>query len=111
MSFNLICCYPSLMPPSVASMHYTTLIALILSINKVMPSCSYYIKKGLVYITIAALFSHQHLSYAEYIKVNMHLSYNVHSISNTKYIYCPTLLNHLVPCLSCHRVLGLIYCQ
>ena len=42
------------MPPSVASVRHAVLIALILSISEVMPSCSYYIKKGLVYITITA---------------------------------------------------------
>ena len=54
MSSYLIYYYPSLIPPSVASIYYTTLITLILSINKVMPSYSYYIKKGLVYIVIIA---------------------------------------------------------
>ncbi len=46
------------MPPSIASIYYTVLITLILSTNKVMPFYSYYIKKGLVYITIMALSSH-----------------------------------------------------
>ena len=53
-----ICCYPSLMPPSVAFVYYAALIALILSISEVIPFCSCYIKKGLVCITITALFSH-----------------------------------------------------
>ena len=57
-SFYLIYCYPSLMPPSIASIYCTILITLILSISKVMLSCFYYIKKGLVYITIIALSSH-----------------------------------------------------
>ena len=56
-SFYLIYCYPSLMPPSIASVCHTMLVALILSISEVMPSCSYCIKKGLVYIIIAALSS------------------------------------------------------
>src|SRR6266566_8996788 len=43
------------------------------TVTEVMPSCSYYIKKGLVYITIVAPFSCQPLSYAEYIKVNIYL--------------------------------------
>ena len=55
--FYLIYCYPSLMPPSVASAYYTILIAFILSIGEVMPSYSCYIKKGLVYIIIASPFS------------------------------------------------------
>ncbi len=53
-SSNLIYCYPSLIPPSVASVCYTLLIAFIFSINKVMPFCFYYVEKGLVYIIIAA---------------------------------------------------------
>ena len=45
-----------LMPPvrSSASRHYNKLILLILSISKVMPSCSCCIKKGLLYITITS---------------------------------------------------------
>ena len=55
-SSNSICCYPFLIPPSIASMCCTALVTLILSISKVIPSYSCYIKKGLVYIIIAALF-------------------------------------------------------
>ena len=69
------------MPPSIASIHYAILVTLILSINKVILSYSYYIKKGLVYITITALSSHQPLSYAKCIKSNIYFSYNIHSIS------------------------------
>ena len=57
-SFNLIYCHLSLIPPSIASIYYTILITFILSISEVIPSYSYYIKKGLVYIIIMALFSH-----------------------------------------------------
>ena len=56
--FDLICHSLSLMPPLLASIYYATLVTLILSISEVIPSCSYYIKKGLVYIVIAALSSH-----------------------------------------------------
>ncbi len=110
MFFYLIYYYPSLIPPSVASIHRVILIALILSISKVMPSCSYYIKKGLVYIAIVALSSHQPLFYAKCIKANMRLSYNIYSISGTKYIHYSILFNCLVLYLSCCRVLNLIYC-
>ena len=109
-SFYLIYCHPSLMPPSIASIYYAALVALILSISDVMPSCSYCIKKGLVYIIIAALSSHQPLSYTKYIKANMRSSCNVRSVSNAKYIYYPTLLNYLVPYLSYYKVLDLICC-
>ena len=42
------------MPPirSSTSRRYNKLITLIISISKVIPSYSYYIKKGLVYIAI-----------------------------------------------------------
>ena len=97
------------MPPSIASIHCTALIAFIFSISKVMPSYSRYIKKGLVYIIIISPSSRQPLSYTKYIKANMRLSYNIRSISATKYIYHPILLNCLVPYLSYYRVLNSIY--
>ena len=37
---------------------YPTTVLLIISISKVIPSCFYYFKKGLVYIIIAAPSSH-----------------------------------------------------
>ena len=57
-SFNLICCYFSLIPPSVASVHYAVLIIFILSVSEVIPSCSYCVKKGLVYIVITSPFNY-----------------------------------------------------
>ena len=107
-SSNLICYSLFLIPPLLASIRCIIFITLILFINKVMPSYSYYIKKGLVYIIIISLSSYQPLSYTKYIKSNMRLFYNVYSISNTKYIYYPILFNCLVLCLSCCRVLDLI---
>ena len=38
--------------------YYFKLVAVILSLSKIMPSYSCYIKKGLVYIIITALFSY-----------------------------------------------------
>jgi len=55
-SSSLICCSPFLMPPLLASMRRAAFVVLILSISEVMPFCSHCIKKGLVCITIAALF-------------------------------------------------------
>ena len=96
------------MPPSIASLRRAILVTLILLINKVMPSCSCYIKKGLVYIMIAALSGRQPSSYTKYTKANMRSSYNVRSISSTKYIFCLTLFNRLVLYLNYYRVLDLI---
>jgi hypothetical protein len=67
--------------------HYFKLIAVILLLSKIMPSCSHYIEKGLVYITITALFNCQPSFYFKCIKLNIHLSYNIYSMSDTKCIY------------------------
>ena len=87
------------MPPirSSTSRHYNKLITLIISISKVMPSYSYYIKKGLVYIIIIAPSGRQPSSCAECTKVNICSSCNIYSISNVKCIYLLTLYNCLVP--------------
>ena len=82
---------------SSAFRRYNKLVTLIISISKVIPSYSYYIKKGLVYIIIMAPFSHQPSSYTKYIKVNMRSSYNIYSISNAKYMCLLTLYSCLVP--------------
>jgi hypothetical protein len=67
--------------------YHFKLIAVILSLNKIMPSYSRYTEKGLVYIAITALFSQQPSSCSEYTKSNIHSSYNIYSVSNTEYIY------------------------
>ena len=87
------------MPPirSSASRRYNKLITFIISISKVIPSYSYYIKKGLVYIIIMAPFSRQPSSYTKYTKANMRSSYDIYSISNTKYMRLLTLYSRLVP--------------
>ena len=81
------------MPPIRSSIfgYYNKLITFIISINKVIPSYSYYIKKGLVYITITAPSSRQSSSYTKYTKANIRSSYDIRSISNTKYTCLLTL--------------------
>jgi hypothetical protein len=79
------------MPPvrSLASKHLAyrfKLVAVILLLSKIMPSCSHCAEKGLVYIVITALFSQQPSFHSEYTKLNMHLSYNIHSIFNAECI-------------------------
>ena len=66
--------------------YYFKLVAIILLLNKIMPTYSYYIKKGLVYIIIIALSGRQPFSYTKYTKLNMRSSYDIKSVSNTK---CP----------------------
>ena len=76
------------MPPirSLASEHYAYIVAVILLFSEIMPSCSHYKEKKLVYITIIAPFSRQPFSYIKCTKLNIHLSCNVKSVSNTEYL-------------------------
>ena len=72
---------------SLASKRRLRLVLLILSLGKIMPSCSYYVKKRLSYIIILTSFSCQPFSYTNCIKLNIRLSYNVKLVSNAKYMY------------------------
>ena len=62
---------------SSASKRYTLLAASISFNRKIISFCSYYIKKGLVYVTITALFNYQPSSYLEYTKLNTCFAYNI----------------------------------
>ena len=75
------------MPPirSSASIRRARVVSTILSLSKVIPTYSRYSKKKLVYIAIASPSSRQPSSYAKYIRANIRSSYNVRSVSNTKY--------------------------
>ena len=75
------------MPPirSFASKRYTRIISTILSLSKIMSAYSRCSEKKLVYITIVLPTGRQPSSYAKCTKANMRSSYNVRSISNTKY--------------------------
>ena len=75
------------MPPirSSASKRYTRVVLTILSLSKVIPTCSRYAKKKLVYVAIVSPSGHQPSSYTKHTKANIRSSYNVRSISNTKY--------------------------
>ena len=77
------------MPPIrfLAFKYHAYTVTLILSLSVIMPICSYYTKKKLVCIIIAALSSYQPFSYSECIKLNIYSSYNVRSVSNIKYIF------------------------
>ena len=59
------------------SAYYSKLVVIIISYSKIILSCSYYIKKGLIYIIIIALFSCQPFSYFKYIKLNIYSFYNI----------------------------------
>ena len=67
--------------------HYAYIVAIILLFSGIMPSYSYCKEKKLVYITIIVLFSHQPSFYIECTKLNIYLSCNIKSVSNTKCLY------------------------
>ena len=92
------------------SKYYTCVIASILSLSNIMPIYSHCVKKGLVYIIIAAPSSRQPLSYAKYTKANMRSSCDICSISNAKYMCYLILCSLLVLCLIYLRVLNLNCC-
>ena len=71
----------------IVSEHYTCVVAIILLLGEIMPTCSCCVLKGLMCVIIAALSNYQPSSCSKCIKSNMHLSYNVHSILNTKYAF------------------------
>ena len=77
------------MPPirSLASKRRAYTVAVILLLSEIMPFYSCCKEKKLVYIIIIAPFSHQLFSYFKCTKLNMHLSYNVKSVFNTKCLY------------------------
>ena len=66
-------------------------LAVFISLNKkIISPYSCYAKKGLVYIIIAAPFSHQPFSCLECTKANTRLLYNIRLVSLNKYmfLYC-----------------------
>src|SRR6266568_3830311 len=88
---------------SASSVCHNCVVIKILSLSEIMPLCSHCDEKGLVYITIALLTSHQPSSCVECTKVNMHFSCNVCSASNAECALLISLCNLLVPYL--------IYCK
>ena len=74
------------MPPvrSLASKHYTYIVAVILLLGEIMPSCSHCEEKKLVCVIIIIPFSLQSSSYIKCIKLNIYLFYNIKSVSNAK---------------------------
>ena len=72
---------------SLASVYYI-LLATFISLNgKIINLYSYYAKKGLVYITIIALFSCQPSSYFKCIKANTYSLCNMRLVFTNKYIF------------------------
>ena len=77
------------MPPiRFSAFKYCALLTTFISLNgEIISPCSCYIKKGLVYIAIMEPFSRQLFFYIKYIKLNMHLSYDIRLVFNAKYAY------------------------
>ena len=69
---------------SSASKRYACVVAIILLLGEVMPTYSYCILKGLVYIIIIGPLGHQPSFYIKYIKLNMRSPYNIKLVFNTK---------------------------
>ena len=67
--------------------YHFKLVAVILSLSKIMPTYSCYVEKGLVYIAIITPLSCQPSFYAKCTKLNIRSSYNVKSLSNVKCIF------------------------
>ena len=72
---------------SLVSKRRAHIVAVIRLFSEIMPSCSCYEEKKLVYIIIIAPFSRQPSFYIKYTKLNIHLSCNIKSVSNTEYLY------------------------
>ena len=65
--------------------HHAYIMAVILLLSEIMPSCSCCKEKKLVYIIIIAPSSRQPSFCVKCTKLNMCLSCNVKSVSNTEY--------------------------
>ena len=89
------------------------IVAVILLLSEIMPTYSYYVLKGLVYIVIIAPLGRQPSFYTKCTKLNIHLFYNIRLVSNTKctfLIYSYILQILQLPYLICLRVLCNSYC-
>ena len=65
----------------------TYIIAAILLLSEIIPTYSYCVLKGLVYIAIMAPLSCQLSFYAKYTKLNMRLFCDIRLVFNAKYIF------------------------
>ena len=64
------------------------LITVILLLNKIMPFCSCYFEKELVYITITSLTKCQLFFCIKCMQANMYFSCNIHSIFDINFAFC-----------------------
>ena len=71
----------------IAFKHHTLFISSITFNREIISPCSYYIKKGLVYIIITEPSSRQPSSCFKYIKSNTRVLYNMYLVSLNKYTF------------------------
>ena len=71
---------------SSASKRRAYVVAVILSLGKIISTYSHCVLKGLVYIIIISLFSRQPSSCTKYTKLNMYLSCDIKLVFNAKYV-------------------------
>ena len=72
---------------SLASKRRAYVVAVILLLSEIIPTYSYCVLKGLVYIAIIAFLSRQPFFYTKYTKLNIRLSCNIKLVFNTKYAF------------------------
>ena len=72
---------------SLASKRRAYVITVIFLLSEIMPTYSCCVLKGLVYIIIIAPLNRQPSSYTKCTKLNIHSSYNIRLVSNTKYAF------------------------
>ena len=65
----------------------TCIVAVIFLLSEIMPTCSCYVLKGLIYIAIIAPLGRQLFFYTKCIKLNMRLSCNIRLVFNAKYAF------------------------
>ena len=71
--------------------YYFKLVAVIFFLGKIIPTYSYYMEKGLVYIAIIAPLGYQLFFYTKYTKSNMRLSCDIKLVFDAKYIFLARL--------------------
>ena len=78
---------------SLVSKYYIKLVSTIILLGEIIPSYSYYVKRRLLYIVIAAPFSCQLFFYAKCTRANMRASYDICLVSNAEYMFFIYLVN------------------
>ena len=79
---------------SSVSKRHTYIVAMILLLSKIMPTCFCYVLKGLVYIAIIASLGRQPFFYIKYTKLNIRSSYDIRLVFNAKcaFLICSDIL-------------------